>query len=120
MRGAAVVMPAAPCFLSTNAMFCVARACQRCPERSPARYETRRTSFSAIASRSGSRRPRRAVARIALEEQGLTGDGRNHRRLERLRDQERRVRAFAGQEAFRIGGGKYHRNPENAQQLVDR
>src|ERR1700737_2119587 len=75
--------------------------------------------FNAPTSRSGSGRPRRAVARIALEEQRLAGDRGNHRRLEWLRDEERRFGALAGQEAFGIGGDKDHRPLEPPQKLVD-
>src|SRR6202043_629847 len=74
---------------------------------------------AATASRSGGRRPRRAVARVALEEQRLAGDGGNHRRLERFGDQERRFGTLAGQEAFGIGSDEHHRNLEHPQQLVD-
>src|SRR5262245_53233485 len=64
-------------------------------------------------------RPRRAVARVALEEQRLAGNRRHHRRLERFRDQERRLRPLAGEEALGIGGDEHYRHLETAQQLVD-
>src|SRR5260370_33393584 len=120
MRGAAVVMPAAPCFLfktPKNTMSCAAARERAEAAKNPARRKARRI-FNAIRE-SGSRRPGRAVARVALEEQGLAGDSRNHRRLERLRDQECRFRAAAGQEAIQVGGDEYHRHLENAQQLAD-
>jgi hypothetical protein len=41
----------------------------------PARFEAPRARFICQEMRSGSRRARRAVARIALEEQRLAGDG---------------------------------------------
>src|SRR5258708_37102676 len=120
MRGAAVVMPAAPCFLlKTPKTQCLVwrgpllggRTPPTRQRENPARREARRIFSNPIRSGSGSRRPRRAVARIALEEQGLAGDSGNHRRLERLGDQEGRFRALAGQEAFRIGGGGHHPDP---------
>ncbi len=70
-------------------------------------------------AKSGSRRPRRAIARIALEEQRLACDRRHHRGLERFRDQERRFGAFAGQEAFGVGGNENHRHVEGGQNLID-
>src|SRR3979490_492795 len=116
MWGAAVVMPAAPCFFAK--MQCLVRNWQyaRSPKFRPA-VKRARLIFNAITSRSGSGRPRRAVARVALEEQRLAGDRGNHRRLERLRDEERRFGALAGQEAFGIGGDKDHRDLEHSQQL---
>src|SRR5262249_19218846 len=62
----------------------------------------------------------RAIAGIALEEQRLACHCRHHGGLERLRDQERRLRTLAGQEALRIGGDEHHRHLEAAQKLVDR
>src|SRR5262245_42965794 len=78
---------------------------------------TRLTLCYAAARR---RRSRRAVSRVALEEQRLARDGGDHRRLERLRDQECRLRALAGEEALGIGRDEHDRHLEGAQQLVDR
>ena len=93
-----------------------------CHKKNPARNEARRIDFQLQITTTGSARgrPRRAVARIALEEQRLAGDGGDHRGLERFRDQERRLGALAGQEAFGVGGDEHHRDLEHLQQLVDR
>ena len=41
-----------------------------------------------------------ALTRLAAEEQRLAGDGRNHRELERLGDEEGRLGPLAGEEAL--------------------
>src|SRR5215468_8922847 len=56
---------------------------------------------------------------LALEEQGLADDRRDGRRLERLGDQERRLRPLAGQEPFRIRRDEDHWHFEGLEQLVD-
>src|SRR5258705_6080278 len=112
MRGAAVVMPAAPCFLlkTPKTQCLVWRGPLSGGSSPPTRSKKIRRAvkragfFYAIRSGSGSRRARRAVARIALEEQGLAGDSRYHRRLERLGDEQGLIRAPAGQETLRGGG----------------
>ena len=55
---------------------------------------------------------------VALEEQGLAHHRRNGRRLEWLRNQERRLGALSGEEALRIGGDEYDRDLELVEQLV--
>mgnify|MGYP003335068203 CR=1 FL=1 len=57
---------------------------------------------------------------LTLEEQHLADDCRYGCRLERLGDQERRLRTLAGEEALRIGGDEHHRHLEGTQQFVDR
>ncbi len=69
---------------------------------------------------SGCRRLRLPRARVALEEQRLAGDGRHHRGLEWLGDQECGLRPLTGQETLRIGGDENHRNLEGLQQLIHR
>src|SRR5882757_6847104 len=53
-----------------------------------------------------------------LEEQRLTRDRGDGRRLKRLGDQECRLRAFAGEEALRIGGNEDDRRLKQRQQFV--
>src|SRR6202162_3761182 len=58
--------------------------------------------------------------RLASEEQRLAGNGRHDRELERLGDQERRLRSLAGEEALGIGGDEDHRHFERSEQLIHR
>src|SRR6266851_3425966 len=55
---------------------------------------------------------------IARKEQRLARDSRHHRGLERLCNQEGRLRTLAGEEALRIRGDKDHRHLERLEQLV--
>src|ERR1700752_3649099 len=57
---------------------------------------------------------------VPRKEQCLARDGRHHRGLERFRDQERRLRALAGKEAFRISRDENYRYLERLEQLIDR
>src|SRR4029077_8955949 len=61
-----------------------------------------------------------ALPRLAAEKQRLTDDGRNHRDLERLCDQERRLRPLSGQEPFRVSSDEDHRHFKRAEELVHR
>src|SRR5438094_643231 len=56
----------------------------------------------------------------AFEKQGLAGDGGNRCRLERLCDQEGRLRPFSGEEALGVRGDENYRGLEGGQQLIDR
>src|SRR5580698_11218020 len=60
-----------------------------------------------------------AMAGFAAKEQGLAHHRRDHGKLERLCDQERRLRPLPGEETLRIGGDEDHRHFEGAEKLVD-
>src|ERR1700689_724201 len=61
----------------------------------------------------------RALMGLAPEEQRLANHRGNHRQLERLGDEERRLRPLSGQEALWIGSDKDHRHFQRAQKFVD-
>ena len=89
-------------------------------KKNPARLSSAPDRTQIYANPQSGRRLRRAVARVALEEQRLARHRRHHGGLERFGDQERRLGALAGQEALRIGGDEHHRHLEGPEQLVDR
>src|SRR5208283_6152792 len=70
-----------------------------------------------IIERLGRRLPL-ALTRLAAKEQRLAGDRRDHRELERLGDEERRLRTLPGEEPLRIGGDENHRHFERVEKLV--
>ena len=59
-------------------------------------------------------------ARLAVEEQGLADHRRDHRRIERLGDQEGRLGPLAGEVPLGIGGDEDDRHLKLLQKLVDR
>src|SRR5580704_992280 len=60
-----------------------------------------------------------AMAGFAAEEQGLAHYRRDHGKLERFCDQERRLRPLPGEETLRVGGDEDHRHFERVEELVD-